>query len=579
VKRFLAAALICAVFLSCKTPPLGKQDEDLPPAAADTADAETDVPAVEEEGIPPDTGTEDTGEPALEEAAPSVEDFAETPSEEFMEEPVELPVPDMPPMEVPRVITFLDPPPEKVTDQDYPEPEPPGLSSPLDLSRIPEESSGPPAPPEPQSEPAPSEPAPSVLAEKPPPEPPPPALVEEPPPELPPPALAEEPPSEPPPSVLTEEPPPTAVAVSLPKPAPLPEPSPPPAPVPPLIRPAESARARPSPRETLPVPVNSLPDPPARQPPVTGRSVPPEPVPSVQPLAPPAVPKRVEPAITPVPASPKNEDALSYSRTIRGTTGQVLEVPFQGTGWVYLGGTNAAQGVSYLSRRAETGGQTFMFRLDESGEYELRFYKQDFIRDHILNDHVRIIVKNAPEWNSFFYPDESAKLVAELRWPPSESPAGQTNSDDASPPAVAHDGQSPETVTAGQDNASPETVTAGQDNVSPETLAAGQDNTTPETPAELLPAALLGRAREAYEAEHFPEALAALDEFCSNFPLGNDEAWWLYGQVLESPGSRRDIRGALEYYRRLVREYPQSPRCNDAGKRIAYLERFYFNIR
>ncbi|MDR1411440.1 MAG: tetratricopeptide repeat protein, partial [Spirochaetaceae bacterium] len=83
----------------------------------------------------------------------------------------------------------------------------------------------------------------------------------------------------------------------------------------------------------------------------------------------------------------------------------------------------------------------------------------------------------------------------------------------------------------------------------------------------------------AYEAGRFPEALDALDEFRLNFPLGSDEAWWLYGQLLESAGPRRDIRKALEYYRRLIQEYPQSPRCDDARRRIAYLERFYFNIR
>jgi outer membrane protein assembly factor BamD (BamD/ComL family) len=90
---------------------------------------------------------------------------------------------------------------------------------------------------------------------------------------------------------------------------------------------------------------------------------------------------------------------------------------------------------------------------------------------------------------------------------------------------------------------------------------------------------LLRRAREEYEAGHFPEALAALNEFHISFPLGSDEAWWLYGQLLEAPGPQRDVRRALEYYRCLIQEYPQSPRCDDAGKRIAYLERFYFNIR
>jgi Tfp pilus assembly protein PilF len=87
------------------------------------------------------------------------------------------------------------------------------------------------------------------------------------------------------------------------------------------------------------------------------------------------------------------------------------------------------------------------------------------------------------------------------------------------------------------------------------------------------------RAREAFEAGQVRPALAILDQFRGRYPLGSDEAWWLYGQFLEAAGPSRDIRQALDYYRRLVREYPQSSRCNDARGRIAYLERFYFNIR
>jgi TolA-binding protein len=86
------------------------------------------------------------------------------------------------------------------------------------------------------------------------------------------------------------------------------------------------------------------------------------------------------------------------------------------------------------------------------------------------------------------------------------------------------------------------------------------------------------RAREAFEAGQIQQALAILDQFRRQYPLGSDEAWWLYGQFLEAAGPSRDIRSALDYYRRLVREYPQSSRYNDARRRIAYLERFYFNI-
>jgi hypothetical protein len=65
-----------------------------------------------------------------------------------------------------------------------------------------------------------------------------------------------------------------------------------------------------------------------------------------------------------------------------------------------------------------------------------------------------------------------------------------------------------------------------------------------------------------------------------HFPAGSDEAFWLYGQSLEANNeATRNIRFALDYYRRLVQEYPQSTRYDEAQRRIAYLERFYFSIQ
>jgi outer membrane protein assembly factor BamD (BamD/ComL family) len=104
--------------------------------------------------------------------------------------------------------------------------------------------------------------------------------------------------------------------------------------------------------------------------------------------------------------------------------------------------------------------------------------------------------------------------------------------------------------------------------------AAGESRRAGETE----PDGFLRRAREAYQAGRTGESLGLLDQFRERFPGGSDEAWWLYGQVLEAPGQSRDIRAALDYYRRLIREYPQSPRYDEARRRIAYLERYYFSI-
>jgi hypothetical protein len=62
-------------------------------------------------------------------------------------------------------------------------------------------------------------------------------------------------------------------------------------------------------------------------------------------------------------------------------------------------------------------------------------------------------------------------------------------------------------------------------------------------------------------------------------PDTNDTALWNRGQELEAPGPNRDIKGALTAYKTLVRDYPQSEYYTDSQKRIAYIERYFVNIR
>jgi outer membrane protein assembly factor BamD (BamD/ComL family) len=81
------------------------------------------------------------------------------------------------------------------------------------------------------------------------------------------------------------------------------------------------------------------------------------------------------------------------------------------------------------------------------------------------------------------------------------------------------------------------------------------------------------------DAARVANALEALDRFRERFPAGSDEAWWLYGRMLEMNGPTKDVKAALGFYKRLVAEYPQSSRYDEARKRIAYLERYYFEIR
>jgi hypothetical protein len=306
------------------------------------------------------------------------------------------------------------------------------------------------------------------------------------------------------------------------------------------------------------------------------------------------------------------EPETAYSRTVRATVGQLVEVPFRGTGWVYLGELGSRPGIVYASRRLDPEGQSFIFRTEAPGTYGLKFYKQDFIRDYILNDHVQVIVGEPPEAAAlgWFNPAiDRGRVAAEPRWPNAlEEEALGRNSGAGTQAVRAGTGRAQRAaeVQGGTDRTSGAVIgtqgaaevqgPAVQENVPPPAsdgvllpaaavqgpVDAGRpDRNAGEDggPEDLRPGDYPERARREFEAGRVASAIAVLDQFRERYPSGSDEVWWLYGQFYEAGSPFRDIRSALDYYRRLVREYPQSRRYNDARRRIAYLERYYINIR
>jgi tetratricopeptide (TPR) repeat protein len=263
-----------------------------------------------------------------------------------------------------------------------------------------------------------------------------------------------------------------------------------------------------------------------------------------------------------------------------------VEIPFRGAGWVYLGELSSRRGLAYDSRRLDPEGQSFIFRCETPGTYVLKFYRQDFIRDYILNDHVQVIVGEAPESSGiglFNPPVDRGRMIAEPRWPPLDREREGLSQEPRAGPAEEEEAA----AWTAPPEASGESASGG---ASPPQEAAGglppgavPENARSTEEADIfedsLPGGYVSRALEEYNAGRIVQALAVMDRFLRRFPSGTDEAWWLLGQLLEANSPARDVALALEYYRRLVREFPQSQRVPAAQRRIAYLERYYFNIR
>ena len=408
------------------------------------------------------------------------------------------------------------------------------------------------------------------------------------------------------PSAENEPAPPVVAAV--------PEPPPPP---PPPATPPPSVTARPTPPPAAPRPAAPTPPPATPRPPAT----PPPAVTPPQAPAPPPRPAETPPAVAPEPelSNPTpafrgrpDDEEISFSRVVRATAGQLVVVPFRGTGWVYLGEAGAQRGISYDSRRLDPEGQSFFFRTETPGEYALKFYRQDFIRDFILNDYVKVIVGDPPEtagtaW--FTPPVDRGRVIAEPRWPTSleeaqalrsdtqssrraptvsdtpsaPAPTAQVRQPPVQPPAQTLPASPPVPPPAQPPRAqTPPAAPLAQTPPAPPPMEPVPAEPPPESPApilELEPDEYLKKAKEEFDAGRVASAIAYLDRFCQYYPVESDEVLWLYGQLYEANSPSRNILSALDCYRRLTREYPQSSRFDDARRRIAYLQRYYINIQ
>ena len=296
------------------------------------------------------------------------------------------------------------------------------------------------------------------------------------------------------------------------------------------------------------------------------------------------------------------EERIEFSRIVRALVGQIIEIPFRGTGWVFLGEMGSRRGVNYDSRRLDPEGQTFVFRAEIPGTYILRFNKQDFIRDQVQYDYVQVIIGEAAMASTqpgyFSPPLDQSRIVAEPRWPLTDGsyvmPSVPYSSGNAPPPETAaapvydslepfipdqtYNNQIPQTAL--QEDFSFNTETAGLEPGGDEYAAVepDADDALPVRAPAFSAQEYLRRAHNEFDAGRITTALSLLDEM-NEFHFMDDEALWLYAQLLEANSPNRDIRLALDTYRLLIREFPQSNHIPEAQQRINYLERYYFNIR
>jgi hypothetical protein len=115
------------------------------------------------------------------------------------------------------------------------------------------------------------------------------------------------------------------------------------------------------------------------------------------------------------------------------------------------------------------------------------------------------------------------------------------------------------------------------------------ERNTPEEPAVVpatVPAIAAADTPPAATEPVSPESPPPMVAAASTAPpaaaapaVPDDAALWNRGQELEAPGPNRDMKGALAAYKALVQDYPQSEYYTGSQRRIAFIERFFVNIR
>jgi hypothetical protein len=255
---------------------------------------------------------------------------------------------------------------------------------------------------------------------------------------------------------------------------------------------------------------------------------------------------------------PAAERGPAISRNVSAVEGSRFELPFEGTGWTYLGDRDGKDGILYGSRRFEGAAVVFALNAAKAGDYLLRFQKQDALRGLSYEELIGVTVSPrdkaaAPTSAAAKTSSVSATVVPATVVPATVVPATSS----AAKTATAQTPGAASTATAAS--------SAGD---------AAKSATIPDTPDGMLL-----YAREELAAGHPQGAIDALDRYLARYPAGMDEVFYLYGTALEQSGPLKDIKRAYSYYKMVRDDYPESGFWDRANARIGYIERHYFEIR
>ena len=295
---------------------------------------------------------------------------------------------------------------------------------------------------------------------------------------------------------------------------------------------------------------------------------------------------------------PETEQKPKVSRMVAVEEKQRLELTYPGHGWVYVGEQTSQPGLKYEQRKLQDENSIFMFTAEKKGDYILHFSYFDVFTNEFVTDAVAVSVSaarstaakamvKAPDYQTEADSDATeAQANKNTQAAASQSSSNSTanTGTGTTTHTVQAASEAPQTASTGsQSKTSEQAMTAGTAEAASSAAGNTGDSTgqSPTAASEevLSPDQLLEKARTAIAAADAGTALTYLNNFFTTAEEKLDEGWLLKGRAYELNGSMRNIRLALDAYRTLTDDFPQSKYWAEADARIRYITGFYINIQ
>ena len=290
------------------------------------------------------------------------------------------------------------------------------------------------------------------------------------------------------------------------------------------------------------------------------------------------------------------EKNIIPSRSVTLKKFEYLDVTYPGTGWIYMGLTDNSKDLAYFGRKLGTKDTKFSLQARAAGTKIIHFYRNDPLTGQYLDDYIEVIIQaengsnkthiEAPEYKL----PVQKKVKPEIKAAEEETPENTEEKEaDKKTEALPSENAAKAPVKAASSPAVPEKAAAQTSTTNNSTSTAKENESAVETQASQAEAAntvpatnpdsLLKEAQVLYNEKEYSAALNKLNNFLEYSTDNGDEALYLKGQILEAKSDVRDIKGAIDAYTTLTKNYPASKLWDSANKRIIYLKRFYLEVR